>query len=82
MQAEPVTEGKIMTGDHRHDGKPDDPRGNPKLRESVEKAVPQPEKLPRGPDENPLSEQVRETTEKRQPGPGRTTFEGGDEVEK
>ncbi|MDX6751742.1 hypothetical protein SH611_18200 [Geminicoccaceae bacterium 1502E] len=56
--------------------------GERELRQSLEKAVPQPEQLPEGPDENPLSQQVRESTKKRQPGPGQSTFEGGDEVEK
>ena len=51
-----------------------------RLQESVGAAVPLSERLPRGADENPLSEHVEEIAEGRHSQPGKTTFEGGDRV--
>ena len=44
------------------------------------RAVPRPERPPRGADENPMSEHVEENAEGRRSQPGATTFEGGDRV--
>ncbi len=58
-------------------GKPTDEA----LRRSVENAVPKAEQLPTGPDENPISERVREAGEDPKPSPGDLTVQGGDRVE-
>lgn len=50
------------------------------LQKSVDAAVPDAERLPSGAAENPLSEHVAEVAAGAHPGPGRSTFEGGDKV--
>jgi hypothetical protein len=52
------------------------------LQRSVDAAVPAAEHLPRGADENPLSEQVGRIAKGRKTRPGTTTFEGGQKVER
>ena len=47
------------------------------LARSVEEAVPAAERLPTGPDENPISEQVEEAGRERMPRPGSSTLQGG-----
>ena len=47
------------------------------LQNSVDEAVPEPERLPEGFDENPISRHVADAAT---PGPGESTFEGGDRV--
>ena len=49
------------------------------LQDLVDKAVPTAERLPRGADENPISEQVERIAQGPAP-PGATTVEGGDKV--
>ena len=51
------------------------------LRQGVQDAVPDAERLPGGAEENPLSQRVAEATEETDPKPGRSTFQGGDKVE-
>ena len=51
------------------------------LQELVDKAVPRAERLPRGADENPLSEHVESIAQGQAPLPGATTFEGGDKMQ-
>jgi hypothetical protein len=50
------------------------------LQESVDASVPQSERLPRGADENPLSEHVEEIAKGGRSRPGKTTFQGGNRV--
>jgi hypothetical protein len=50
------------------------------LQRSVDRAVPDAEQLPEGAEENPLSEHVEDVAEGAKPGPGATTFEGGEAV--
>ena len=50
------------------------------LQESVDKAVPTAEQLPRGADENPISEHVESIAQGQAPLPGATTVEGGHKV--
>ena len=57
--------------------KPDDGA----LRRSVEQAVPPAERLPTGPDENPISERVREAGEQPLPDPDSATLQGGERVD-
>lgn len=52
------------------------------LQHSVDKAVPIAERLPRGAQENPLSQHLEDAAEGRTPGPGASTFEGGDNVKR
>jgi hypothetical protein len=52
------------------------------LPHSIDKAVPTAERLPRGADENPLGEHVTSIAQGQAPLPGRTTFEGGDKMQK
>ena len=47
------------------------------LQVSVNASVPQSERLPRGADENPLSEHVEKIAKGGRSKPGATTFEGG-----
>ena len=47
------------------------------LQKSVDEAVPKPERLPEGFDENPISQHFADAAT---PGPGPTTFEGGNRV--
>ena len=47
------------------------------LQNSVDEAVPEPERLPDGFDENPISRHIADAAA---PGPGESTFEGGDRV--
>jgi Protein of unknown function (DUF2934) len=49
------------------------------LQDSVDKAVPTAERLPRGAEENPLSEHG--IAQGQAPLPGDTTFEGGDKIQ-
>jgi hypothetical protein len=53
---------------------------DPGLQRSVDKAVPEDEKLPNRAGENPLSQQVKKSTERRDPEPGDSTLQGGDTV--
>lgn len=50
------------------------------LQRSVDQAVPDAEQLPEGAEENPLSEHVESVAVGAKPGPGATTFEGGEAV--
>jgi hypothetical protein len=52
------------------------------LQRSVNAAVPTAERLPRGAEENPLSQHVEHATGENAPQPGATTFQGGDTVER
>lgn len=52
------------------------------LRRSVEQAVPPAERLPTDPDENPISERVREAGEQPRPDPDSATFQGGKHVDR
>src|SRR3954447_470207 len=52
------------------------------LQRSVNAAVPTAERLPRGAEENPLSQQVEHAAGESGPQPGATTFQGGDTVER
>ena len=47
------------------------------LQELVDRAVPTAEQLPRGADENPISERVESIAQGQAPLPGATTVEGG-----
>ncbi len=58
---------------------PSTPTDEP-LQRSVDRAVPRAERLPRGAEENPLSEHVEEVATEHAPSPGTSTFEGGDRV--
>jgi hypothetical protein len=60
-----------------HPTQADDP-----LQRSVNAAVPTAERLPRGAEENPLSQQVEHAAGESAPQPGATTFQGGDTVER
>jgi hypothetical protein len=51
------------------------------LQRSVDEAVPASEKLPGRAAENPLSQQVKDTIDRRDPKPGSSTLQGGDEVQ-
>ena len=51
-----------------------------RLQESVDRRVPEAERLPDRADENPLSRQVRDNATGRREGPGPSTLEGGDKV--
>jgi hypothetical protein len=51
------------------------------LQHSIDMAVPMAERLPRGADENSLSEHVTSIAQGQVPLPGGTTFEGGDKVQ-
>ncbi|WP_027134578.1 hypothetical protein [Geminicoccus roseus] len=51
------------------------------LQHSVDKAVPASEKLPDRAGENPLSQQVKDSADRRDPKPGSSTLQGGDEVQ-
>jgi hypothetical protein len=55
---------------------------DPGLQRSVDKAVPGGEKLPARAGENPVSQQVKKSTEQRDPQPGESTLQGGDTVER
>ena len=50
------------------------------LQASFNAAVPQDERLPGRDEDNPLSKHVESVAEGAEPGPGRTSFEGGDKV--
>ena len=52
------------------------------LQRSVDAAVPTAERLPRGAEENPLSQHVEHAAGEGAPPPGATTFQGGDTVER
>ena len=52
------------------------------LQRSVNAAVPMAERLPRGAEENPLSQHVEHAAGESAPQPGATTFQGGDTVER
>ena len=52
------------------------------LQRSVNAAVPTAERLPRGAEENPLSQHVEHAAGENAPQPGATTFQGGDAVER
>ena len=47
------------------------------LARSVDEGVPAAERLPSGPDENPISEQVEAPGRERMPRPGSSTLQGG-----
>lgn len=55
---------------------------DPALQRSVDKAVPGDEKLPDRAGENPVSQQVKKSTEQRDPQPGDSTLQGGDTVQR
>lgn len=50
------------------------------LQRSVDRAVPTSEQFPGRADDNPLSRHVEDVAEGAPPGPGGTTFEGGETV--
>ncbi|MFO1070307.1 MAG: hypothetical protein U1E14_17470 [Geminicoccaceae bacterium] len=50
------------------------------LQKSVDRHVPEAERLPERADENPLSRQVRGHATEGRKGPGRSTLQGGDKV--
>ena len=50
------------------------------LRRNVERVVPEAERLPRGADENPISEQVEDVARGGPSQPGPATVQGGDRV--
>lgn len=59
-----------------------DGHADPGLQDNVDRSVPDQEKLPDRAGENPISQQVKETIERRTPKPGSATFKGGDKVER
>ena len=86
-------EAKAQPGEHRHERPGGDPaaqaagrdrptQADDPLQRSVNAAVPTAERLPRGAEENPLSQHVEHTAGESAPRPGATTFEGGDTVER
>src|SRR4051812_31823693 len=88
-----IPEAKAQPGEHRDEPPQGDPaaqasgRDRPRqaddpLQRSVNAAVPTAERLPRGAEENPLSQHVEHTAGESAPQPGATIFEGGDTVER
>ena len=55
--------------------------GEAALQRSVDRAVPPDEQLPACAAENPLSQHVAEVAAGERPGPGGSTFEGGEAIE-
>jgi hypothetical protein len=73
-----IPEAEAQQGEHRDfPTQADDP-----LQRSVDAAVPTAERLPRGAEENPLSQHVEHAAGEGAPEPGATTFQGGDTVER
>jgi hypothetical protein len=58
-----------------------DGNADPGLRQAVERAVPAAEKLPDRGAGNPITRQVEDVVEERDPKPGPSTLQGGDKVE-
>jgi hypothetical protein len=88
-----IPEAEAQPGEHRDEPREGDPaaqasgRDRPTqakdpLQRSVNAAVPTAERLPRGAEENPLSQQVEHAAGESAPQPGATTFQGGDTVER
>src|SRR3954451_23704887 len=86
-------EAKAQPGEHRDELPDGDPatqasdrdrptQADDPLQRSVNAAVPTAERLPRGAEENPLSQQVEHAAGESAPQPGATTFQGGDTVER
>ena len=88
-----IPEAEAQPGEHRDQPPEGDPaaqaagRDRPRqaddpLQRSVNAAVPTAERLPRGAEENPLSQHVEHAAGESAPQPGATTFQGGDTVER
>jgi len=86
-------EAEVQPGEHRDEPPQGDPaaqasgrdrptQGDDPLQRSVNAAVPTAERLPRGAEENPLSQQVEHAAGESAPQPGAATFQGGDTVER
>src|SRR3954464_6516481 len=86
-------EAEAQPGEHRDDRPQGDPaaqgsgrdrltQADDPLQRSVNAAVPTAERLPRGAEENPLSQHVEHAAGESAPQPGATTFQGGDTVER
>ena len=88
-----IPEAVAQPGEHREQPPGGDPvdqasggdrptQADDPLQRSVNAAVPTAERLPRGAEENPLSQQVEHAAGESAPQPGATTFQGGDTVER
>jgi hypothetical protein len=88
-----IPETEAQPGEHRDQRPEGDPaaqaagrdrptQADDPLQRSVNAAVPTAERLPRGAEENPLSQQVEHAAGESAPQPGATTFQGGDTVER
>ena len=88
-----IPEAEAQQGEHRDEPPQGDPaaqasggdrprQADDPLQRSVNAAVPTAERLPRGAEENPLSQQVEHAAGDSAPRPGATTFQGGDTVER
>jgi hypothetical protein len=58
-----------------------DGNADPGLRQAVERAVPAAEKLPGRGADNPITRQVEDAVDERDPKPGRSPLQGGDQPE-
>ena len=88
-----IPEAEAQPGEHRDEPPQGDPaaeasgrdrptQADDPLQRSVNAAVPTAERLPRGAEENPLSQHVEHAAGESAPQPGATTFQGGDTVER
>jgi|SRR5829696_1629876 acyl-homoserine lactone acylase PvdQ len=88
-----IPEAEAQQGDDRGEPREGDPvvqasdrdrptQADDPLQRSVDAAVPTAEQLPRGAEENPLSQHVEHAAGENAPQPGATTFQGGDAVER
>jgi hypothetical protein len=77
----PELQGELVAAAIKEQGKSGAP-ADEGLQTSVDSAVPRAQRLPRGADENPMSEHVKDVAGGQTPRPGNTTFEGGDSVQR
>ena len=69
-----TSSGNAAAGKGKGDGNAD-----PGLEQSVDRAVPDAEKLPGRGAENPITQQVEKAVDERQPKPGPSTLQGNDQ---